>query len=58
MTFPWIKEKVINKELIVYLWFFDIKTGQIFAHSDVSNIYEPLVVGITNANTNTNTYHH
>jgi hypothetical protein len=56
MTFPWIKEKVINKELIVYLWFFDIKTGQIFAHSDVSNIYEPLVVGITNANTNT--YHH
>lgn len=51
MTFPWIKEKVINKELIVHLWFFDIKTGQIFAHSDVSNIYEPLVVGSTNANT-------
>ncbi len=51
MTFPWIKEKVINKELIVHLWFFDIKTGQIFAHSDVSNTYEPLVVGSTNANT-------
>ena len=44
MTFPWIKEKVAKKELIVHLWFFDIKMGQIFAHSDASDSYEPLVV--------------
>ncbi len=45
MTFPWIKEKVMNQELVVHLWFFDIKTGQIFSYCDTSNEYEPLVVG-------------
>ena len=44
MSFPWIKEKVTKKELIVHLWFFDIKMGQIFAYSDASDSYEPLVV--------------
>lgn len=42
MTFPWIKEKVVNKELIIHLWFFDIKKGQIFTHSDAKKEYEPL----------------
>lgn len=30
MTFPWIKEKVLKNELLIHLWFFDIKSGQIF----------------------------
>lgn len=45
MTFPWIKEKVIEKELVIHLWFFDIKAGQIFSYCNASNGYEPLVVG-------------
>lgn len=44
MTFPWIKEKVMKQELVVHLWFFDIKTGQIFSYCETSNEYEPLVV--------------
>lgn len=43
MTFPWIKEKVFQKEMIIHLWFFDIKTGQIFAYIQESDNYEPLV---------------
>lgn len=42
MTFPWIKEKVTQKKLIVHLWFFDIKSGQIFAYCDTHMTYEPL----------------
>ncbi len=42
LTFPWIKEKVIAKELIIHLWFFDIKTGQIFTYSDKQKKYQPL----------------
>lgn len=42
LTFPWIKEKVIAKELIIHLWFFDIKTGQIFTYSDKKKNYQPL----------------
>lgn len=44
LTFPWIREKISTGELFVHLWFFDIKTGQIFAYSDVSDTYEPLIV--------------
>jgi carbonic anhydrase len=40
MTFPWIKEKVIKKELIIHLWFFDIKTGQMFTYSQEKSNYE------------------
>lgn len=42
LTFPWIKEKVMQKKLTIYLWFFDVKTGQIFTHSDSQDGYEPL----------------
>ena len=42
MTFPWICEKVHKKELFVHLWFFDIKTGQIFNYSESKKMYEPL----------------
>jgi carbonic anhydrase len=42
LTFPWINKKVIQKELIIHLWFFDIKTGQIFTYSDTQEEYLPL----------------
>jgi carbonic anhydrase len=42
LTFPWIKEKVLQKELTIHLWFFDIETGQIFQYSAEEKIYMPL----------------
>lgn len=33
LTFPWIKERVMKKELAIHLWFFDIKNGEISAYS-------------------------
>lgn len=42
LTFPWIKEKVMQKKLIIHLWFFDIKMGQIFTYSDAKKDYQPL----------------
>lgn len=42
LTFPWIKEKVENKELIIHLWFFDIKMGQIFTYCEDLREYQPL----------------
>lgn len=44
LTFPWIKEKVMQKKLMIHLWFFDIKTGQIFNYSKSHDQYEPLEV--------------
>lgn len=32
LTFPWIKEKVLKKELIIHLWFFDVKKGEIYTY--------------------------
>jgi carbonic anhydrase len=42
MSFPWINEKIIKKELIIHLWYFDIENGEIFSYSDIQNIYNPL----------------
>lgn len=42
MTFPWVKEKIDSGELIVHLWYFDIKAGQIFKYSKQENQYIPL----------------
>lgn len=42
LTFPWIKDKVEQKKLIIHLWFFDIKTGQIFTYSQETKEYSPL----------------
>lgn len=42
LTFPWIKEKVINEELTIHLWFFDVEKGQIFTYSDIQKEYLPL----------------
>lgn len=42
LSFPWIKEKIAADEMLIHLWFFDIKTGEIFTHSQDSNSYQPL----------------
>jgi carbonic anhydrase len=42
LTFPWIKEKVLQNALVIHLWFFDIKTGQIFRYNEDSKEYEVL----------------
>lgn len=42
LTFPWIKEKVDAKKLLIHLWFFDIKSGQIFTYSETQKTYRPL----------------
>lgn len=42
LNFPWIKERVAAQELDIHQWFFDIKSGEIFAYSAVTLNYEPL----------------
>jgi carbonic anhydrase len=42
MSFPWIKDRVENADLLIHLWFFDIKTGQIFSYSKDENKYSVL----------------
>ena len=42
LTFPWINEKVLQKKLTIHLWFFDIKTGQIFTYSNSHKKYYAL----------------
>lgn len=42
LTFPWINDKVSRQKLIIHLWFFDIKKGQIFTYSDAKKEYQPL----------------
>lgn len=42
LTFPWINDRLKQKQLIIHLWFFDIKMGQIFTYSDTNKKYHPL----------------
>ncbi|HEV2601640.1 MAG TPA: carbonic anhydrase [Candidatus Babeliales bacterium] len=42
MEFPWIAERVTQKQLAVHVWFFDIEQGQIFTYSDETGQYTPL----------------
>ena len=44
MTFPWISERVKSQDLVIHLWFFDIKTGQIFTYCNERKGYQPLDV--------------
>jgi carbonic anhydrase len=44
LTFPWLTERVMQKKLLLHLWFFDIKSGQIFFYSETKKSYEPLDV--------------
>jgi carbonic anhydrase len=42
LSFPWIQSRVKNNTLKIHLWFFDIKTGQIFNYNAEKNAYLPL----------------
>jgi len=42
LTFPWIKEKVIEQKLMIHLWYFDIKVGQIFTYCEKQKTYQQL----------------
>lgn len=44
LTFPWIKEQVLNKTLKIHLWYFDIKMGEIMTYSDLHQDYQPLLI--------------
>ncbi len=41
LGFPWIRSRYENQELKIHLWYFDIESGQIFAHQG-SEEYLPL----------------
>lgn len=42
LTFPWIKDKVENDQLMIHLWFFDIKSGIILTYNKKSEEFENL----------------
>lgn len=42
LTFPWIKDKLDAGEIIIHLWFFDIKAGEIFTYYREKKAYLPL----------------
>lgn len=45
LTFPWLNESVQQKKLIIHLWYFDIKMGQIFRYSATQKEYLALDLG-------------
>jgi len=42
LTFPWINQRVIDNKLKIHLWFFDIKSGEIFTYCNEKDSYQPL----------------
>lgn len=42
LTFPWISDRVLQQQLNIHLWFFDVKQGQIFTYSGLEKGYLPL----------------
>lgn len=42
MTYPWIREKVTKGNLVIHLWFFDIKTGEVLTYSRTDDKFYPL----------------
>ncbi|MHC0449093.1 MAG: carbonic anhydrase [Candidatus Lariskella arthropodorum] len=43
LTFPWIREQVVNQRLSIHLWFFDIEKGEILTYSEKTKSYIPLI---------------
>ncbi|MBM3894233.1 carbonic anhydrase [Candidatus Dependentiae bacterium] len=48
LTFPWIADRVANDRLAIHLWFFDIKSGQIFTYCHDEQGYKLLNERIKN----------
>lgn len=46
LTFPWIRERLYQQRLTIHLWFFDIKTGQIFVGHPDQDIFTLLSHGV------------
>lgn len=44
LTFPWIRDRVAAQKINIHLWFFDIKSGQIFNYRAATREYHPLDV--------------
>lgn len=42
LTFPWIKDRVMKNILVIHLWYFDIKEGEISVYSFKSNTFQQL----------------
>lgn len=42
LTFPWIKERIENKQLTIHLWFFEIKEGMIYSYDNATQQFKPL----------------
>lgn len=42
LTFPWIKEKVENNELMIHTWFFDLQNGTINRYNKITKDYDAL----------------
>ena len=42
-TFPWIKEKVDKKQLLLHAWYFDLKTGNLNCYNDKLAQFEVLI---------------
>lgn len=43
LTFPWINERVMNNQLNIHLWYFDIHEGEILVYSREKEEYQSLV---------------
>lgn len=43
LTFPWIYDKVMQGVLIIHLWYFDIKTGEILVYAPETQKYNSLL---------------
>ncbi|MCD6048336.1 MAG: carbonate dehydratase [Gammaproteobacteria bacterium] len=42
LTFPWIKSRVMQNQLQIHQWFFDIEKGEILVYSNEAKQYQPL----------------
>jgi len=43
LTFPWIKTRIANNQLVVHLWFFDIETAEIEQYDFANKTFVPLL---------------
>lgn len=44
LTFPWLKSRMVDKQLEVHLWFFDVKKAEIFVYNHDQKEYSSLVL--------------
>jgi carbonic anhydrase len=42
LTFPWIKERIEQKQLAVHVWYFDIKKAEIYNYTSHNDAFELL----------------